>query len=44
MHVLVLTLTAQVDLTVSGDKDLLDLNPFPILAPAEALRAIETQK
>jgi putative PIN family toxin of toxin-antitoxin system len=46
-HVLALALTAQVDLIVSGDKDLLDLNPFqniPILAPAEALRRIEAQK
>jgi uncharacterized protein len=46
-HVLALALTAQVDLIVSGDKDLLDLNPFqniPILAPAEARRRIEAQK
>ena len=46
-HVLALALTAQVDLIVSGDKDLLDLNTFqniPILAPAEALRRIESQK
>jgi uncharacterized protein len=46
-HVLALVLTAQVDLIVSGDQDLLDLNPFqniPILAPAEALRTIEARK
>lgn len=46
-HVLALALTAQVDLIVSGDKDLLELNTFqniPILVPAEALRRIEAQK
>ncbi len=46
-HVLALALTAQVDLIVSGDKDLLDLNSFesiPIVTPADALRTIETQK
>ena len=46
-HVLALALTAQVDLIVSGDRDLLDLNTFeniPILAPAEALRRVEAQK
>jgi putative PIN family toxin of toxin-antitoxin system len=45
-HVLALALTAQADLIVSGDKDLLELNAFqiPILAPADALRRIESQK
>jgi putative PIN family toxin of toxin-antitoxin system len=46
-HVLALALTSQVDLIVSGDKDLLDLNSFeniPIVTPAEALRTIEAQK
>lgn len=46
-HVLALALTAHVDLIVSGDKDLLDLNSFqniPILAPVDALRRVETQK
>jgi putative PIN family toxin of toxin-antitoxin system len=45
-HVLALALTALVDLIVSGDKDLLEINSFqiPILTPADALRRIEAQK
>jgi putative PIN family toxin of toxin-antitoxin system len=45
--VLALALAAQVDLVVSGDNDLLDLQAFesiPIVTPAEALRRIEAQK
>ncbi|HEY0783255.1 MAG TPA: putative toxin-antitoxin system toxin component, PIN family [Thermoanaerobaculia bacterium] len=46
-EVLALALAAQVDLIVSGDRDLLDLRVFqeiPIITPAEALHRIETQK
>ena len=45
--VLALALAAQIDFIVSGDNDLLDLQVFesiPIVAPAEALRRIETMK
>jgi putative PIN family toxin of toxin-antitoxin system len=43
-HVLACATTAQADLIVSGDKDLLDLHQYqgiPILTPAEALQRIE---
>lgn len=43
-EVLALARATQVDLIVSGDKDLLDLNSFdtiPIVTPAEALRRID---
>lgn len=46
-EVLALALTAQVDLIVSGDNDLLDLHAFeriPIVIPADALRRVEAQK
>lgn len=44
---LALALAVQVDLIVSGDNDLLDLQIFesvPIVTPDEALRRIEAQK
>jgi predicted nucleic acid-binding protein len=44
---LALARATQVDLIVSGDKDLLDLNSFdsiPIVTPAEALRRIDAPK
>lgn len=44
--VLALALAGQVDLIVTGDNDLLDLDPFesiPIVTPVEALRRIEVQ-
>jgi len=44
--VLALAIAAQVDLIVSGDRDLLDLQHFQniaIVMPAEALRRIEAQ-
>jgi predicted nucleic acid-binding protein len=43
-EVLALARATQVDLIVSGDKDLLDLNSFdniPIVTPAEALRRVD---
>jgi len=43
-EVLALARATQVDLIVSGDKDLLDLNSFdsiPIVTPADALRRID---
>lgn len=45
-EVLALARATQPDLIVSGDKDLLDLNPFegiPIASPADALLRIEAQ-
>ncbi len=46
-EILALAVAARVDLMVSGDTDLLDLDNYesiPIVTPAEALRRVEGQK